>query len=291
MTPRVVILYPGGAYGTYLEWVLTSLTSDLEYTLPFNQNGNSHKFEGNRFNRDSTEDMPDVAFSRIHPKTPDGLTPLKDSIEEILEWAHKVVYLYPDHESVLLIVNNAYEKIYNDWWAARLLDPVFADNLYNNWNVNPSQHHSQIPTWIKREILSFNLMPSWFAEVEWYHPDSWSHERSHLVLIKDLLFDFESTLAGIQTFCDLTFKRDIAEFLPHHATMMSLQKHLSQNQICTKIINSVINGTYYEWSVLPLPSEAWIQWELRNHGYEIRCHGLDTFPTNSVHLKELLYPV
>lgn len=68
-------------------------------------------------------------------------------------------------------------------------------------------------------------------------------------------------------------------------------------------------GTYLEWCLTSLTStdqlvspftavgdshkfcgsEAWIQWQLRNLGYEIQCHGLDKFPTNSVHLHELLY--
>jgi len=32
-----------------------------------------------------------------------------------------------------------------------------------------------------------------------------------------------------------------------------------------------------------------IQWQLRNQGYEIQCHGLDMFPTNSVQLRKLIY--
>jgi len=43
------------------------------------------------------------------------------------------------------------------------------------------------------------------------------------------------------------------------------------------------------WDPLPLPSEVWIQYRLRELGYEIRCHGLDIFPTTSVQLKKLLY--
>jgi hypothetical protein len=40
-----------------------------------------------------------------------------------------------------------------------------------------------------------------------------------------------------------------------------------------------------------LASESYVQWQLRNLGYEIQCHELDKFPTNSVHLKELLYTI
>ena len=35
--------------------------------------------------------------------------------------------------------------------------------------------------------------------------------------------------------------------------------------------------------------EAYVQHCLREQGYEIRCDGLDTFPTNSSDLRELIY--
>ena len=47
----------------------------------------------------------------------------------------------------------------------------------------------------------------------------------------------------------------------------------------------------FSWQehILPMASQAYIQWQLRNNGFEIRCDGLDNFPNDSVQLKSLLY--
>ena len=43
-----IIHYPGGAYGTFIEWVLTYLTDPtMPDTLPFREHGNAHNFVGN----------------------------------------------------------------------------------------------------------------------------------------------------------------------------------------------------------------------------------------------------
>ena len=77
-----------------------------------------------------------------------------------------------------------------------------------------------------------------------------------------------------------------------HQKMLSLQQHRNQDQLCQDIIKSVVtNITNLDWSDinLPLASQSYIQYELRNLGFEIECHSLDNFPTNSVHLKSIIY--
>ena len=293
----IAIVYNGGSYGTYLEWVLTTLTTDIPIVDPFNSNGNSHQFCGNHAGIIHSSKWKKIAskeksclFVRLHPKTQQHEV-LDDNLNQILAVAEKIIYLYPDPGSVLLTVNNFYSKIWADWWSKRLSDPVFADNLYSNWPVERGMPVDQIPVWIKREILSFNLMPSWYDQVEWYHPDRWNHPRCQLVLTNELLYNFESTMQKLQKFCNLEFKKNIADLVPMHDTMLSLQQYRFQGRLCHNIVTCTLTNQPLEWGELPLLSQSWIQWELRNQGYEIRCFGLDTFPTNSVQLRELLYPV
>lgn len=292
----IAIVYNGGSYGTYLEWVLTTLTTDIPIVAPFNSNGNSHQFGSGVGNIHSSKwkavanKEKSCLFVRLHPKTQQHEV-LDDNLNHILSVAEKIIYLYPDSNSVLLNVNNFYSKIWAKWWNTRLLDPVFSDNLYNNWPVERDIPIDQIPTWIKREILSFNLMPSWYDQVEWYHPDRWNHPRCQLVLTNELLYNFELTLQRLQEFCNLEFKKPIGDLVPFHHTMLSLQQYLSQDQLCHHIVNCTLNNQLFEWADIPLPSQSWVQWQLRKLGYEIRCGGLDMFPTNSVQLRELLYPV
>jgi hypothetical protein len=292
----IAIAFNGGSYGTYLEWALTTLTTDIPIAAPFNSNGNSHQFRGNHaLNIHSSrwkaiaDKQESFVFVRLHPRTL-NLDILDDNLNQILDVAENVIYLYPDSNSVLLNVNNFYSKIWLEWWNIQLLDPVFADNLYSNWPVKRDTPADQIPTWVKRELLSFNLMPAWYDQVEWYHPDRWNHPRCQLVLINELLYDFESTLQKLQKFCNLEFKKNIEDLVPMHNIMLSLQPYLSQDQLCHRIVDCTLDNQLFKWPEIPLPSQSWIQWKLRNLGYEIRCFGLDTFPTNSVQLRELLYP-
>jgi hypothetical protein len=214
---------------------------------------------------------------------------LDNNLNQILNVAEKIIYLYPDPGSVLLTVNNCYTKMWEDWWQEQLTDPLFADNLYSNWPIDKDASIEQIPVWVKREILSFNLIPSWHDQVGWYHPDRWSHPRCQLVLINELLYNFESTLQRLHKFCNLEFKKPITDLVPVHDTMLSLQLHRFQDQLCNNIVNHTLANEPFEWEGIPLPSQGWVQWQLRNLGYEIRCYGLDKFPTDSATLRDILY--
>jgi hypothetical protein len=291
----IPIVFNGGSYGTYLEWVLTSLTSVNNIDPPFTTTGSSHLFEGNHLGNlagwqryiDSNQYQQ---FVRLHPKTLKEEA-LSKNLEQIISKVNKMLYVYPSQESVLEIINNWASKINYDWWQRLAEQEVSLEKVYQNWPICQGMTEKEIPVWVRRELLSFYLMPSWHAQVEWYHPDQWQHPQCQVVLTKDLLYNFESTIMAVQQFCNLEFKRPITDIVPYHATMLALQKHTNQDQLCHQIVDSILHNVDFDWAGtnLPLPSQSWIQWQLRNVGYELKCHGLDIFPTNSVHLQELLY--
>jgi hypothetical protein len=229
-------------------------------------------------------------FVRLHPKTIKDES-ISKNLEIILADVDKMIYLYPDENSILLNINNNYSKVWTNWWERHLTNTEFSNNLFNSWPVLPGTPVDQIPVWILREFLSYNLMTSWQQQVEWCHIDRWQHSNCTVITISDLLYQFEKTLEHIKTFCNLTFTKSIKQLIPAHNQMMKLQVNLDQDHTCQKIIQSIINNDNFDWKELPLPSQAWIQWELRNRGFEIQCHGLDNLPTNSIQLKKLLYPI
>lgn len=296
MINTVPIIYNGGCYGTYLEWCLTSLCSDQPIYDPFTSIGNSHEFEGNHLRniqgwREYLSSSLQYKFARLHPKflKTESIT---DNLNEVLLSATDIIYLYPDKDSVLLTVNNYFTKIWDNWWNHQFFEDIDASKIYSNWAV-ANIPIGEIPTWIRREFLSFYLMPAWHAQVEWYHLDSWNHPRSHNIQVKDLLYNFESVINRLQKMLNLNFVRPVSDLLPYHKKNLQLQKFKNQDQLCKNIIDSTVNNFEFDWSdqLVPLVSESWIQWQLRNLGYEIQCHELDTFPTNSVHLRELLYTI
>ena len=296
MINTVPIIYNAGAYGTYVEWCLTTLCSTEAIQEPFNTNGNSHGFEGNFLSgmpgwRDYLLTGTQHKFVRLHPKT-SAEESLTNNLTEMLESVPGIIYLYPDRDSMMLGVNNYLSKPWQDWWSHHFSTSIDVSKIYSNWAVNNTPIE-EIPMWIRREFLSFYLMPAWYDQVEWYHLDAWNHPRSHDVLIKDLLYNFESVMSRLQQALDLDFVRPIIDLLPYHEKNLQLQTHKNQDQLCKRIIDSIMNKVNFDWSdqILPLASESYIQWQLRNLGYEIRCHELDKFPTNSVHLQELLYTI
>jgi hypothetical protein len=298
----IPIIFGGGAYGTYMEWCLTTLATDNEILPPFTSVGSSHHFVGQHllniegWNRYIANETSLSRFVRLHPKTKKEES-IAQHLEVILASVEKMIYVYPDKDSVLLNVNNWFDKILPSWIPgghrtenAHEIN-YFADKIYQNWPVARTVPLDKIPVWIQREFLSFYLMPAWRDQVDWYFPDRWSNENCCVVLIHDLLFNFVETITKIQKFCNLEFKRPITDITPYHDQNLSLQKYLDQDRLCQQIIQATLNNINLDWTKLPLVSESWVQWELRNQNFEIKCEGLDTFPTNSVQLKELLYTV
>lgn len=291
----VAITFVGGAYGTYLEWCLTTLTSDSAVQLPFTSVGNSHLFAGNHLKnitgwKKYLESSNKFAFARMHPKTFETDS-LSENMDYICKTAESVIYLYPGKDTMLLCINNYFSKIWTDWQIYQFSSHIDPKAIYNNWPVEAGTSIKDIDVWIMREFLSFYLIPAWMNQVEWYHIDHWSNPKCFVVTVTDLIYNFESSIQQICNHANITPVRPIADLLPYHSQNLKLQQHLTQDQTCNNIIQSVIDRTDISWAPLSLPSESWVQWELRNQGFEIKCNGLDIFPTNSVQLRELLYTI
>ena len=194
VSQTIPIVFAGGSYGTYLEWVLTTLTSDCEIVSPFNANGNSHKFKGNHLININGWDAYVKGnlvkqFVRLHPKvTKDEL--ISSNIASILKTANKIIYIYPDTSATLLVINNYFSKIWSDWWAYQFFDKISQDVIYKNWPVCVDTPIESIPHWIKREFLSFYLMPAWLDQI------GSPIETTDSVLsinVSDLLYNFKNT--------------------------------------------------------------------------------------------------
>ena len=291
----IPIVFHAGCYGTYLEWALTTLTTEHKILPPFTNKGNSHKFKGNHLIdmdgwRNFVTQPSTHQFVRLHPKTKQDQS-LSDNLDTIASAVDGMIYLYPTRQAKLLVVNNYISKVYDNWWLTQFSKTIESTVIYDKWPVDRSTSINDVPVWIKREFLSLYLIPAWEDQVEWNNPVGWQNSKSLNVSVTDLLCDFKSTLQKIQQYFKLSFTKDISQIIPIHTAMLRLQEHLDQDIICQQIIEAVLDSIDYNWNTLPLASESWIQWQLRNLKYEIKCDGLDIFPTNSLKLRNLLYPI
>jgi hypothetical protein len=292
-----VIVYPAGAYGTYLEWALTTLTTPRPISDPGRPNGNSHNFLGNHLSRienwrEYLTESKTFSFSRLHPKIFENDSVI-NNVNEISQNARRVINLYPDNDTYLLVIHNYLYKIWNNFWDGGL-KYVKKDDVYNNWPVDKSVPLDQLPRWIQREYFSYNVFPSWEAQVEWFLPDSYSgNTNCQYLFVNDLLSDFAGSMARLEKFLEVTYVRPIDDLLPYHSANLSRQKHMTQQSLAEAIIDAATNQKELAWEsdALTIFTEAWIQNQLRARGFELKCHDLDIFPTNSLQLHDLLYQI
>lgn len=289
------IAFSAGCYGTYLEWALTCLVTDQEPVAPFTDSGSSHLFLGNHVGnitvwRRYTQGSRYHQFVRYHPKVSKDES-LVDNLEETLKSVDNMILIYPDQNSQLLVINNWISKACEDWLNEEVIPNVGADQIYKNWPVAPGTPIESVPVWILRELLSYYLMPAWQDQVEWYLPDHWQNSRCHVILVNDLITRFEHCLEVIRQQCNLTYLKPIHSLRNFHEQMLALQRYRNQDYLCNSIVSNTLNNVYFDWQdqEVPLGSQAWVQWQLRNLGWEIQCNGLDIWPTNSVQLRNLIY--
>jgi hypothetical protein len=284
----IAIAYSGGCYGTYLNWVLDTLSHRQDIVSPFTSTGSSHQFS--RQISLTVKQLLDTnsGLVRVHPKD-HSTDSLSQQMNKICEHADSVIYLYPDSDSELLVINNYTSKIWTDWWHTHVTKTELAHTLRQSWPVELDADIDQVAVWIKREFMSYYLFGSWRSQVEWYHPDRWQHDKCLTVSVWDLLYNFTDTVANIVAFTKMSTQRPVTDLVDYHQTMLSKQQFLEHDHVCKSIVEAVVNDRVYHWSPLSLVSEAYIQDQLRQKGYHLRCDGLDLFPTDSVTLRTLTY--
>lgn len=296
MKNTTAILYNGGAYGTYLDWILNTMTSDRPPVAPFQTHGTSHGWKGHQKPdidawRLYAQTLDEFAFVRCHPKT-DQKHSLKNNIDEILNDCKQAILIYPSREHELLCINNFITK---PWPTDDVFDgplrSIDRQTLYNNWPVVEGVDPKDIPRWITREFLSFYLVPAWRDQVEWYFPDKWKHPRCLVIYTREIFYDIETVLNKIKKFVGLQFTKNIDILKNYHKQMLAMQTWINADQQVEKIVHSLIvpEAESIEWTALSLANESYIQWKLRGLGYLLRCHGVDQLPTNTAVLKQLIY--
>ena len=293
MKNTIPIVFHGGSYGTYLEWVLYTLTHNVDIVNPITQRSNCHKFSGQhlfdiygwRKYVNSKEVWP---FVRFHPKT-DISHDLSSILGEIAENTKQFIYIYFSPDSLLLGLANQFEKTKKDWWKFNFKHHINRDEICNLWNIDPSI--DKLPRWVEREFLSFYMMPMWFDQIEWQTKPHQQYSNCYTITIEQLLNDFVETINQIQHSFDLTFVRPVTDLLTIHQELILCQRNINIKNICDDIISTTLQGIDHSWTQRSIIEESWIQWQLRNLGYEIKCHNLDIFPTNSIELQELLYKI
>jgi hypothetical protein len=160
-------------------------------------------------------------------------------------------------------------------------------NAHNIVNWNPDYTSwEQMQSWEWREWLSLFYV-TWVQEWQ----ESVDQVPEYFLKIKNinLLVNTHQALTDIIDFCNLTVKTELSPFINE---WQSKQQYIvDEFKLLDRIIDSTITQQALTWQPINIVAEAIVQQRLRAKGYEIRCDGLNTFPTDSQTLYNLLEKV
>lgn len=157
-----------------------------------------------------------------------------------------------------------------------------AKSTASRWNQNYTSY-SDLTTWEFREWFSM-FYPTWIQE--WQDSYTQVPHDWFKISVDDLLFNTKHTFEKIINFCNLNKNRDLDEFV---AQWQQAQRYiLDEYALIDFIVDLTIKKQEYHWNPLNVIAESIIQKKLRDNGFEIKCDGLNIFPTNSIDLYNLL---
>ena len=205
----------------------------------------------------------------------------KSYIHDYQECFKKFVCLTQDQSCYLTLTHNFLKKLNRT-----------QDFIEGTISRNKDAFGAQLPVprWQLREMISFEHSAMLHQTAEFYQPIS--HHKAINVAITDLINHFQPTLIGLFENLELPMMyQDQLDRIEEE--WMANESFTKIDQLCHNIVTAVLEEHNISWQPhqLTLIDEAYVQCLLRNKNFEIRCYGVDMFPTNSVQLRELLYSV
>jgi hypothetical protein len=223
MTRQTIILYTAGAYGTFVEWLLTYLTDPkLPESLPFGPAGNAHKFQGNFHDEYIPLSKNNHSISRSHHEY--------FSIEEYLNKFDNIVSINFTSDSKFWILSNAISKLSLDDVKPKylkLINELQTENLniiknndleYFRTYLSESKSKDYLSAydidsvddlarWQLREILSFWEFDK-FLSLHFAERTTVKHNRIYNIDVRELTQNFIQTIKNLVKYLNLTVIND-----------------------------------------------------------------------------------
>jgi hypothetical protein len=273
----IKVLFAQGSYGNYFTRCLynyTDLRSGTFTPFNFDQHGSSHQHR-----------QDNIAQTKINASHLKPLTKI-DSTDT-------VITLLPNNKHNLDYYNNQFFKQQQAELISYILNHFSQEEVNSKliacWNF-PGPFDNNVPPWILREWCSFWITECWNNV---YNRENYlAIANSIQIEITDLLDQFDQTFTDIVNKLGLTINVDQDTIHNTHNTFLSLQRFHNSQINCNQWVNTTVNTSIdLLINTQTIFDEAYIQYLLRQQGYEIKCDGLDKFPTTTSCLKKIIYKI
>jgi hypothetical protein len=276
-------------FGTMIEYVLTTFSSQHAAELPVKSDGSMHDFR-KQWHPNSSDKLiawPDSGITTpIYPFQELHLPEILERFQEhYLSWNQdrKVLIYAPDLTWCEINLLFQYHKISQGLDLGLDIFLGSDPSMIKKWEPNAESWHDLKP-WQWREWFSI-FYPEFVQE--WIQSPQHVDDTWLCVANRDMLQDTEKSLALIADHCDVELVRPIQEFCQEYIKRQYyiIREHDTINHI----FNAVISDSPMTWKPLSIVAEAILQRKFRQHGFEWQCDGLDILPCDSVQFAELLY--
>jgi hypothetical protein len=285
------VFFVPGMFGSTLEYVLINYTQEhIPTVAEICKDGSMHYYAKQAHLIDRTDISQFIANKKLY-KISTPIYPFKQyHLPEILlnfdlkNTDHNLLIYADCNESAELNMLFQYHKIAFGATLKAGLDIFSGSNSHNivGWNKNYTSWEQMQP-WEWREWFSL-FYTDWLQEWQ----QSVDQVPDYFLKIKntDLLFETEQTMCNVIKFCNLTLKPKLSEFIKEWQNKQ--QYIVDEFELLSQIVNCTLTQQYMSWEPTNIVAEAIVQQRLRSKGYEMKCDGLNTFPTNSKTLYNLL---
>jgi len=274
----IKVLFAPGTYGTFLSkciYYFSDLSNQASpMSFNFDHTGSSHDF------RDVDEAKSIIKYGHINAL-------------HINYQVDSVITLIPNTEHFLDYYNNQYIKEAQNHTISYIRSYFSPDEikatLREHWNFTEPFDHN-VPEWILREWTSF-----WINDIlqESYSPTKYQNISSLAQYdVNEIFNDLYLLLEKITQVLDLKILIPKIEIEKIQNQFILHQKLHGIQKKCKDWVLSIIqkkNNIASPCSTIF--DEAYVQFLLKNNGYEIQCQNLNVFPVTSTEMIKIIHRI
>jgi hypothetical protein len=283
------VFFVPGMFGTTIEYVLRTFSQEYDCvngTIMPSGSMHSVRRELHMYQKDMFSELetthPKSITTPIYPFDTLHLPEILDNFGSYLENSQSILMYATDLRSAELNILFQYHKV---CIGENLGLEIFCyKNSHNIIHWNPAYTHwKEMQPWEIREWFSL-FYAEWIQE--WIQSQNQVPNSFLKITNTEMLYNTEPTLIKMINHCGLTLDGDLGTFITKW--QLAQQYIVDEFNLLDQIVDSTINQQEFSWQRTHVIAEAIVQQRLRAHGYEIRCDGLNTFPTDSKTLYNLL---
>ena len=302
---RIFIMYIGGAYGYWIEWLLWyghETQWEMVNTSQLLPDGSSHSRRDEEFEK--IEGYEKIKHPIGYFETEEAILHARSITDVDLLTYRCITYKakknsnYSIRDAIDLVGDSNFTGIYIDINNDDMRDLVF---LNAEKKITPKHEYSldMIRQWDPAVNLVTDLEPWEFREMlslfyTGLHDDYLTVSLEDIppsvlvINIDDILYGNVTEL--VRKMFDHAKMPLREEALTHikqeHVKMLSLQKSIVELKIIKATVDACLSKQNISMQPISLEGEAIVQKRLRDHGIELRCYGLNDWPTKTGELIE-----